>query len=503
MPSRSAGIFLTLTALGCLTQGCGVVDAPASCETGSTCDCPSERFVEASGACCPAWSRAQNGSCQARPWVVPPKAAGLGPEGASGATVGMGADGLAVVSYAHTRPFDPPQIMVAEEVDEGAFSLREPGAALAGGASLPTAVVDAHSRHAVVTWTQGLESKNGIYVSERGSDGVWQDPRGTVDNFSSNEQYALRSDVVIGGSGEAILVWDQWTGQNFGIQIARQKGEGEMWQLPKSYEDIYSPKVFYSNLPFVATNASGDAVVSWFQSNGGPLMTWVSERRTPNDDFTHVRQEDFISPPAQPVDYVHARFNPRPAVSPDGHVVVTWAQLDGSGNVPLFLATREPDGTWTLPQSLGNTFSPPEGISRCAVPVFGPNGDLYVTWMHDPGTGYQVLFAHRASSGEWLISGQSPMLLSAPGVFAFEPHLAVGPSGAVVVAWSEDVGGAFRIAARRFDGKSAWDEATVLSPDGAGDALDPAVSIGKNDRALVVWTQGPFQKEHLYVARVE
>lgn len=495
--------FLTLTILGCLTSGCGVVDAPAQCGAAGTCDCPTERYIEASATCCPAWSKAENGSCEARPWQLPPQAAGLGPEGASGATVGLGADGLAVVSYAQPRPFDPPQIIVAEEVDEGAFALREPGAALEGGASLPTTAVDPNSRHAIVTWTQGLDTKDGIYVSERGSDGTWKDPRGTVDNLSWHEQYALRSDIVIGGSGEAILVWDQWTGQNFGIQVARQKGEGEAWQLPKDYEEVYSPKVFYSNLPFVAMNAAGDAMIAWFQSNGGPLMTWVTERRTPNDDFTHVRQEDFISPPAQPVDYVHARFNPRPAVAPDGHAVVTWAQLDGAGNIPLFIATREPDGAWTLPRSLSETFSEKDGVSRCAVPVFGPQGDLYVTWMHDPGTGYEVLFAHRSASGEWLIPGDSPLRLSAPGVFAFEPHLAVGPSGAVVVAWSEDVGGAFRVVARRFDGQSVWDEATVLSPEGAGDALDPAVAIGKDDRAVVVWTQGPLQKEHLYVARVE
>lgn len=501
-PPRARFVFgLSVLALAGL-PACGDEEVRLPCGFGSTCGCPEERFVRP-GTCCPPWTRAEDdGTCAARELTLPSAADGFGGENVRLPTIVVDARGLALIGYSRVPPGYLPRAALAEELSPGKYWVREPASTLEGGGDIVEVAADPRTPHAVVVWRQGRPDGSAILKSERLSDGSWLDPRSFEDRLSAQGLHATRPHVAIGGSGETLVTWDQWTGWNFGVQLARKLSEDGRWELPRGSDDIHSAKVFYSNEPHVALNTAGDAAVSWFQSNGGPLMTYAATREGTTGELSIAHQEDFLSPPGAPVDQ-HLRWNPYPAVSEAGDMVITWAQENAQGATPIYLATRAPGADWQSPPTLADSFSPAAGIGRCATPYFGPRGDLYVVWFQFDGADSGVYLAHRAPDGTWPIPGSSPLRLSAEGRYAMNPMLALGRAGGGVVTWTEGDGTHFRVVARTFDDADTFGETVQLSPEGAGDAWDPAVAVGPRDRVVVAWAQGKFAEERLFVATME
>jgi hypothetical protein len=261
--------------------------------------------------------------------------------------------------------------------------------------------------------------------------------------------------------------------------------------------------LFFSNAPQIAVNGRGDAVVTWYQSTGGPLLARASERFGEDGSFSRPGPDDVLSPPGAPVDS-HPIANPIPAVGPSGEVAVVWTQENGAGSIPVYLATRSPEGAWQKPASLADSFSPPAGIARCAQPAFGPGGELYVVWYQDQGDGDRVYAARRSPSGAWIEAGTSPAMLSTAGAVGLTPALAVGPGGAALVAWTEKSGDRFRLAVRRTGAGEAWGPIEILSADSGGDVTTPAAVVaGPSDRALVAWAQGDLTSAPVFFAAIE
>jgi hypothetical protein len=298
-------------------------------------------------------------------------------------------------------------------------------------------------------------------------------------------------------------VWDQWYDVDYGVALASRPAGSATWTLPKSADDVFSPKIFYSNAPRIALNAAGQALIVWYQSTGGPLMVYASERSGPGAPFSRPGPANFLSAPGAPVDS-HPNANPAPALAETGEAAVAWTQENGAKAIPVFLATRDRAGKWTRPRDLGDTFSMPVGTARCAQIAFGPRGDLYVVWYQDEGAGDAVLAARRAPDGAWIEDGLHPARLSSEASIAFAPTLAVGPDGEVVVAFAELDHGQTRIVARRTgEAREPWGPREVLSPEGS-DGVDPSASVGgPGDRAVVGWAQGGIISARAMFARVE
>lgn len=500
-PSRGR-LVLGLLAAGLALSACGDEETAFPCGLGSTCGCPEERFVSFE-TCCPAWTRAAaDGTCAPRSFSRPGPVDGLGDVGTSLPTVALDGRGLALIGFSHIPPGYFPRAVLAEERAPGDFHVRELVPGFDGSGDIVGVAADPGSAHALVTWRQGRPGETAILKSERFSDGTWVHPKDLADRLSAAALPATRPHGVIGASGEALVTWDQWTGENFGVQIARRASEQARWEVPSRADDLFSPKVFYSNEPRLAVNGAGDAAIAWFQSNGGPLMSYAITREGTRGEFNRARQEDFLSPPGAPVDQ-HLRWNPTPAVSEAGDVAVTWAQENGQGATPIYLAFRPKGADWAPPEGLADSLSPAAGIGRCATPHFGPNGDLYVVWFQFDGPDSGVYLAHRAPDGTWPVPGTAALRLSTPGRYAMNPTLALGRAGGGLVTWTESDGSHFRVVARTFDERDRWSEPVQLSPEGAGDGWDPFVAVGPRDRAVVAWAQGPFGKERLYVALLE
>jgi hypothetical protein len=454
---------------------------------------------------CPAWTAEDaSGVCQPRAWVLSGAAEGMGPAGARAASAAIDGRGKALLGW-EVDATNVSGIVVAEERAAGVFTLRSPTIHVVTDPVVANAgqthVAAGADGEAVVTWSQGGGNDVGyIFASARDASGHWTDPATAADSFSFQPR-AFQPFVTTSPRGEWILAWNQWYDVHFGVALADRRPGQTTWTRPKQGDDVLSVPIFYSNAPQVALDSRGAGLIVWFQSTGGPLMVYASERATAEGSFSRPAKDDFLSAAGAPVDS-HPIANPRPALSEQGEAAVVWTQEDGAGALPVFLATRGKDGVWSRPKGLGDSFSPAVGTARCAQLAFGPTGDLTVVWYQDLGEGDAVFAARRDAGGHWLDDGKHPARLSAADAIAYAPALAVGPGGGVVAAFTEEAKGKARIVARRTGTALPWSDEEPLSPEGQA-VSDPAVAIGPGDRAVVAWAQGTFGQARIATARVE
>ena len=460
--------------------------------------CPSARLLY-DGGCCAPWAVADLDVCVLASFATPRSEDAIGAPGARDPEVAVDADGRVLVAWMQASG-GVTAITVAEQRPDDTFAYQGPGGTLRGQGTSPSLATDAYGR-ALLSWRQQHGEDGEIFYSERGEDGAWSHPPSTPQVSYGPRAYEPRS--VYGADGETLIVFNQWTGEHYGVAIARRAADARTAPLsrPASASDVVSPPVLFANAPIPAVASNGDAVIAWYQSPGGPLMTFVSERFGPNGTFSRPAADAFISADGFPVDS-HPESNPTPAIHSHGSAVVVWTQEDGHGNSPVFLASRDGFGTWSLPAGLDDAFSTPAGAARCVQPAFGSDGSLYVTWYEQaPDSRLRVLAAHRAPDGEWIEHGRDTVLLSDPNADAIHPVVAVGEEGQALVAYLERTGERWDLVVRRRNpGAAAWLSPETLSADLDGDASEPAIAH-RDGHFVVAWVHGPPGAGRVHLAR--
>ncbi|MBK8253907.1 MAG: hypothetical protein IPK82_14745 [Polyangiaceae bacterium] len=338
-----------------------------------------------------------------------------------------------------------------------------------------------------------------IYLSERGPTGEWTSPQDDSETISFPPT-AYEPRPIFFPNGDRLVVWNQWMSTGYGVAVAEKRAQ-QNWQFPTDADDVLSQHYLFSNAPNPAVNAQGDLLISWYQSGGGSLLAWQSERFGYNGTLSHPGPNDFLSVADTPVDS-HPVANPKPALAPNGEAAVVWTQENGKGSVVVYAAFRDSKGVWTKPENVDDTLSPRFGYARCPQVAFAPTGDLFVVWYQDTGAGNRVFAAHRAPDGTWVEPGREPTMLSNPGSEAIYPSLAVGERGGVIAVWTQKTNSGWEIVARRRGPVGVdWGPIEVLSSGQGGSAAQPDVAIGGPDEVAVVgWTQGEVENETVRLA---
>ncbi len=441
---------------------------------------------------CPAWTRAQGDRCVLRGWSVPDSADALSEPGARDVQVAVGRPGDALVAWSQTRINDVGPVVLAEPDGDG-WALTEVSAG--EGSGLEPAVALARDGRALLAWKQ-QRTDGAVYLATRDPSGAWQWPAAESPLSWSETAYEPRAHF--GSDGEALVLWNQWTGEHFGVAMALRAGDrpSAPFIVPTTATQLLSPAVNYANAPRLAVGEDGEALVAWYQAPVDDLMVYVSERREPGEAFARPTADGFISPPGGPVDS-HAQANPWPALHASGAAAVVWTQQRGEADLPVYLATREPDGTWTVPASLADSLSRPGAYARCPQLAFAPDGTMVVTWF-ETREGDTAVFAWRGRARD---EGE-PLRLSATGSEAVHPALAIGPDGGAAVVWGEGHDGRWQVLARLHQPHTdAWLPAEPLSTTELGLAPDPQLALDPDDgRVLVAWAQGGVTDGRVYVA---
>lgn len=385
------------------------------------------------------------------------------------------------------------QLTLAEEVSAGDLRLSQ-GPSIPGRPHLID-VAAGPQGEAVVMWRQagflGQSDDDGaIFLSRRPPGGAFQHDATPVS--VGNDAYGPRA--AIGPSGDILLVFNQWTGEHYAVAWANPSGLEDVPSFATSQSEALSPPTYFSNSPMPAVGADGSLLVSWYQSPGGPLMTYVSERLGRKGALSHPAADDFLSAPGGPIDS-HPIANPRPRVHDDGQAAVVWTQEDGEGHVSAFLATRDAAGVWYPPKDLHDTLDAREGYARCIVLTFDRDGALFIAWERDA----TIEAAVRLADGTWRTPRGVPEMLSTPGARALDPALAAGRDGGVVLVYREaEPGQPYRVKARRWDrARAAFGDTEAISPEVDEDAQAPLIAMGgPDDRAVVAWPSGDSAGAH-------
>lgn len=229
-----------------------------------------------------------------------------------------------------------------------------------------------------------------------------------------------------------------------------------------------------STIPSVAVDARGHAFAVWVRADGGTDSIWFN-RYVPGSGWDAAEK-------------VRTRLagkasSPQVAIDEQGDALVVWAQFDGTRRTVW--ASRLVAGlAWGTPSRLT---ADPFTDADCPRIATDARGGAMVVWRQFDDSVSRNIWASRYVPG----SGWSHAeLVGQQGAGnAFDPQIAVEPSGHAFVLWAVPGSRRSSVWANRFVMGRGWQGAVSINPGHLGDVLDPRLVCGANGLAMAVWCQ--------------
>lgn len=361
----------------------------------------------------------------------------------------------------------------------GVLILCAPAQAEAGPAWLPPIDLVAAGQHALspqaafdaqgdafAVWLSIRGSKFIVQAAVRpAASGAWQAP---VD-LSAAGQDAERPQVAVDAQGNALAIWLS----NGAVQAAARPAASGVWQAAVDLSSAGAAS------PQIALDAQGNALVVWTRADGTNSIVEAAARPA----ATGLWQ-----PAASPtVNAVAIQV----AFDAEGNAFAVWTGSNGTNSVVQAAVRPAGSGIWQAPTDLSTIGEDASG----AQVVVDARGNALAVWRRSDGANHLVQAAARpAASGVWL----APVDLSASGLNAESPQLAVDAQGNALAVWDHVEGATYAVqAAARPAASGVWQAAVDLSR--AGQAVtSPHVAFDVRGTALAVWER--YTGSHLVVA---
>jgi hypothetical protein len=236
--------------------------------------------------------------------------------------------------------------------------------------------------NALIVWFQSNGVNNQIFKSEY-RNGAWTHPADLNDNISPDGTFALYPQLAMDDSGNAVIVWRQ---QNVSAiwQIYKSEYRNGVWTHPANLADTLSPGGTTAIQASVAMDNIGDTLIAWRQSDGSSNQIFKSEYR--NGAWTGPSSlDDNISPDGKNADV------PQVAMDDNGNALIVWQQTDGTAFRVFKSEYRY--GVWTHPSGLGDAISPSGPDVDLPFPIMSDSGDALILWNQFDGTFYNVFMS--------------------------------------------------------------------------------------------------------------
>lgn len=248
------------------------------------------------------------------------------------------------------------------------------------------------------------------------------------------------------------------------------------WAHPASVAVNISPDGSAASNIAAAVSANGDAVVAWLQSSA----IFKSHRR--NGVWTHPSSlTDYISLPALPASNV-----PAVAMDKNGNAIIIWRQNDGSN--PMLYKAEFRNGTWTLPSTVNDRVSfAGNAVARMNV-AMGDNGDAIIVWEQSNGAvnrGYKAEYRN----GVWSYPAAHTDAFTPAGNAVSAPHPAMNNKGETLITWHQDFAGVTRIFKSEYrNGAWTHPSSAADSISAAGlNHQFAKANMDNNGNALICW----------------
>jgi hypothetical protein len=197
----------------------------------------------------------------------------------------------------------------------------------------PDVAVDAYGR-AIAVWVHSGFGKRAYYNVFDGTG--WGTPQAIP--MSTNVPAVDVVRVAMNGTGQAVAIWRRYDGGPNGVYAAIYT-PGSGWSTPTTLDPGSTERVD----PFVAIDASGNAIAVWNQYDGYRHLIY-SRRYTPGSGWSPIEQ---LQAPAS-----GETWQPSIAMDPSGSAFVTWVQFQ-SATYRVFGRRYAPSSGWGSPVPLG------------------------------------------------------------------------------------------------------------------------------------------------------
>ncbi|HEX9710732.1 MAG TPA: hypothetical protein VGB42_12310 [Candidatus Thermoplasmatota archaeon] len=286
-------------------------------------------------------------------------------------------------------------------------------------------------------------------------DGDWSPPV-VVGRLASDPSFSVSPD------GTAVAAWVDVPSREV---IAARFLPGVGWMAPEPLQANGSYPGFESH---VGTDATGNAVAVWVESDGGSETLW-SRRLVSGVGWTPptlVAFQDGAS-----------IFAPRLAVGSGGAAACVWIQF--GADLELWGAPLDPAAGWGAPAFILN------GSIGAHTVAVGPSGEAVVLASLSDGTRF-------ALHDTWLFPGAPGWTAPAPmengTASVATPHVAFDARGNAVSLWDWSEGATLGVSAAQFSRATGWGPSVDLRDAASALAYGGRLAVSPGGEATAAWT---------------
>lgn len=358
----------------------------------------------------------------------------------------------------------------------------------------------------VIAWENGLAGKSHIYI-KKWNGAAWVEMgtgSASGDGVSSGLEHSSYHSLAVGPDGNPAVAWREYN-DNSGISnIYLRRWNGSAWvEMAGSATGggISNSNNWVADSPSLAIGPDGKPAVAWIGSYNEESRIYV--RRWNGTAWAEAGSGSAsgagISGDGE------GPAEPSLAIGSDNVPVIAWESRG-----PSWITVKRWNGTtWAgVDSSTGIGSRPGFGGPSLAI---GPDNRPVVAW-RGRGFSNKVIYLLRWNNSAWEEMGTGSAsefggISNTRG--ARNPSLAVGPDGKPIVAWEDGSSGNWEIYVKRWNG-SAWVEMGAGSASGGGiskskgQSYQPSLAIGPDGTVVVAWQDNYFDVQSwgwLYVRR--
>jgi hypothetical protein len=346
----------------------------------------------------------------------------------------------------------------------------------------PAVAVDG-SGNVIVAWEDYRNGVPDIYTQKLDGNGTWlwaADVRVNSDGGTAYQQYPV---VAMDGSGNAVIVWVDDRNGHGNIYAQKLDGNGN-WLWAADVQVNSDSGTATQWFPAVAVDGSGNDIVVWEDyRNGAPHI--YAQKLGGNGNWLWAADVQVSSEGGTG----YQRF-PAVAVDRSGNAIVVWENYRGGDSSDIYAQKLDGNGNrlWAASVRVSSNSGTASQWSP-AVAVDG-SGKAIVVW-HDYRNGDGDIYAQKLDgSGNWLWSADMRVNSDSGTAVQRLPAVAVDRSGNTVIVWTDERNGDQDIYAQKLngDGNGLWPiDIRTNSDGGTAHQGEAAVAVDENGNAIVVW----------------
>ena len=284
--------------------------------------------------------------------------------------------------------------------------------------------------------------------------------------LSAAGQHAWDPEVAYSENGDAVFVWNRYTGSDYVGQMVTRSAAGTLGSVRR----LADPSTQGLEGPKVAIDDAGNALIAWTRWDGAD---WRVQARSLEDGV--LGDIETLS------DFGENASAPELAVNAEGEGVVTWTRTDDvTGNPMVEARTMSTAGDVGGLEVISDSGQEARGAD---VGIDG-DGDAVLVWERYDVTDNLILTRWLDSDGTL----NSERTLSLSGNSAQEPHVAINDAGAVAYAWTRSDGTNVRVQGRVDLIGAPLDSIMTLSASGQS-ADEARAAIDASGDSLFSWTR--------------